>query len=317
MADKASLAPLLGPGPINTLERPVLEFYGLHEYDGTDDERQAENRELLLEARGALALESLVEAPSEALRASWRAAAEFTQARWSRAPGAAPRGRIDAVLRGAPGNQTLRGFGARFFQSRALALLARLGAAPPEQQAELARRAEELLSQARQLAPGDFDLALALAEDAAEQLDPPVLRALDGLVRGHEGWVELALLLAGHELAIGRFGAAAEVLARVLAADPANTDARASLGFLLTASPQRAELGDFATGLRLLEEAQRAQPDNPAVLHNQAIAVFLAGDGARARALIDRAVELAPEHGGLRLTQRRIREDASAAPSQP
>jgi spermidine synthase len=308
VADAAALGPRLGPGPTNTLERPVLEFYGLRDYDGSDDARQRENRDLLLEARRALALESLVEAPDEALRASWRAAGEFARARWSPAPGEAPRARIEAALRDAPGSRTLRGFAARFYQDRALALLARLGGAAPGEGAELAQRAEELLRQPGRLAPGDFDLALALAADAAERLDPPALAALDGLARAHQGWTELPLLLAGRELALGRFDAAAELLARVLAADPSNVDARAAFGFLLTGSPLRDRLGDPAQGLRMLEEAHRDQPDNPAVLHNYAIALFLAGDPGRARALIDRAVALAPEHAGLRLTQRRIHE---------
>jgi tetratricopeptide (TPR) repeat protein len=301
---------LLGAGPVNTLARPLLEFYGLRDYEGTDEERQAENRALLLRARSALALERLLAAPSASQRAFWRAVGEFAQARWSAEPGdPAPRGRIEAALRTAPGSPTLRTLAARYFQGRALALLVRLGTPRAgAAAAELAERAEDLLREASRLAPADFEVRLAFAEDAAERLHPAALQVLAGLVRQRAGWTELPLLVSGYDLANGRFAEAAELLGRVLAADPGSVDARAGLGFLYTAAPGSRQLGDFATGLRLLEEAHRAQPENPSVLNNYAIATLLAGDPEGARALIDRAVELAPDHPGLRLTQRRIRE---------
>jgi spermidine synthase len=311
VGDRVSLGPLLGAGPVNTLARPLLEFYGLRDYEETSAAREAENRALLLRARAALEA-PVRDDPSGALAAAWRAAAAFLEVDWY-GGGAASRARLDEALREAPGSPTLRQLAARALQSRALALLAELESPPPGLPgARRAEEAEELLREARGLAPGDFELRLALGEAAAVQVGQGALRALADLVRGRAGLAELPLLVARDLPAKGRHAEAAAFLRQALAADPESAEAKAALGFLLVASPAREELGDPAAGQRLLEEAYRAEPENPSVLNNYAIGVLLAGDPARARALIDRAVTLAPEHPGLRRTREQIRASSPA-----
>jgi spermidine synthase len=300
-ADGPSLAPLLGAGPLNTLERPLLEFYGLRDYDVPGRVRQAQNRALLLRARAALA-------GSPEAGSSWRAASALLEVDWY-GGGPASQGRLEEALRLAPESPTLRHLAARALQGRALALIEAPGQAASDLTAR-AREAEALLREARRVAPGDFELRLALGEAAAEQVGQDALRSLEGVVRGGDGWVELPLLLSGDLLGKGRPADAVAFLRQALAADPANVDAQSSLGFLLVTSPPRARLGDPASGRRILEQAWRAEPDNYSVLNNYAIAVFLAGDPQRARALIDRAVEIAPQIPGLRRTQRQIYEAA-------
>ena len=67
VADRASLAPLLGEGAINTIERPELEFYSLRDFEAPGAAIKVENLELLLRARSALGAKLVLGAPTQAL----------------------------------------------------------------------------------------------------------------------------------------------------------------------------------------------------------------------------------------------------------
>jgi tetratricopeptide (TPR) repeat protein len=86
-----------------------------------------------------------------------------------------------------------------------------------------------------------------------------------------------------------RFGEAANVYFRLLAADPAKTELYAPLGRLLL------KLGSARDAIKVLEEAIRHSPESAAVLTDLGAAHAMLGDHRRAVACYERAIATDPE----------------------
>jgi tetratricopeptide (TPR) repeat protein len=303
---------MLGAGPVNTLEHPVIEFYSLKDYATPATARQVKNLALLIDAREALGSTTLVQETRQRFTESWGASQLFLKSLLAIMNGTVNEQTLDRVrmaLRAAPDNDALKFAGAQLYHASAGSALARLGDHPSaEQTAIILRQAQSFLQDAVALQPDDAQLRLALGTALQYTRRDLAVREWEKAVALNPGLIETRLLLAENYTTLGRSYAAFEEYEAILKLAPDNVAAKHRLGPLLTTSAARDAFPTmtFSDGLRLLQEAHDAAPQDPEIIDSYAMATFLQGQAHQAVALIDRAVQLAPDDQRIRETQRKI-----------
>jgi tetratricopeptide (TPR) repeat protein len=120
---------------------------------------------------------------------------------------------------------------------------------------------------------------------------------------------------AQYALEIGRTADAMPILARALELAPGNINSL-DLGGLIFLGQHALKTGRVADALPLLERALELAPDNVNCLNLGGIANLHSGNLPRAKALLLRALDMAPGHAGIRqnvhLLERRLSQSGAA-----
>lgn len=260
---------------INTIERPIVEFYDFRDYAAPETERMLANLEFVISMRNFGKGGDGIGAFSESVRAAYEAKGLYLEGYKLILSGGKKPDEIErkfiAAFATAPDNKSLRFQISEHYLQSAIDLI----------EAGKFNRAEQYARQSVELWPDSaearYRYGFVLRKNGKLDLALPQYEAVVALQPGR---VDLHRPISSYYLRKGKFDHAIPHLRMILKSKPEDVITLNNLGSVL------AEKKEFREALKLLERAYKIAPTNADVIDSYAWVMYSSGNQAGARKII-------------------------------